>query len=203
MPLLTAAACNPTVDCPIIVFPQANESCTCTLAVGGVNALYFFPCTAVMSEANILNTGWWDDFVNGSGDLGVALATISGGLGSIAKKADRKERVSSCRVEQIVSTTWALTYVIKCIDKSSARTTNDQVDALINNMNNFIVAARMCDGEDTILPIGRFTTSDFNWTVPDNFEEFQSISFELSWVELGMPRTYDVAGLSAVLPKSL
>lgn len=203
MPVLTAAACNPTVDCPLVVFPQANESCNCTLSVGGVNALYFFPCSASMTEANILDPGWWDDFVNASGELGAALGVISGGLGSIAKKADRKERVSSCRVEQIVSTTWALTYVIKCFDKTSERITNEQVTALINNANNFILAARMCDGDDTILPIGRFTTSDFNWTVPDNFEEYQSITIELSWVELGLPRTYDVAGLSAVLPKSL
>jgi len=69
-------------------------------------------------------------------------------------------------------------------------------------MNNYILAARMCDGNDTILPIGPFTTSDFNWTVPDNFEEFQSMTVELSWLELGLPVTYDVAGLSAVLPKS-
>lgn len=202
MPVLTAAACNPTVDCPIVIFPQANESCVCTLSVGGISALYFFPCTAEMTEANLLNTAWWDDFVNGSGPLGIALGTLSGGLGSIAKKADLKTRVSSCRVEQIVSTTWALTYVIKCFDKTSERTTNEQVNALIQSFNNFIVVARMCDGDDTVLPIGRFTTSDFNWTVPDNFEEFQSITLEISWVELGLPRTYDVAGLSSVLPKA-
>jgi hypothetical protein len=153
-----------------------------------------------MSETNILDVGWWSDFVDGSGLNG--LAVISGGLGSIAKKTDKKERVSSCRVEQLISTTWALTYVIKCFDKSSARTTNDQVNALIQRMNNYILAARMCDGNDTILPIGPFTTSDFNWTVPDNFEEFQSMTVELSWLELGLPLTYDVPGLSAVLPKS-
>ena len=200
MPVLTAAACIPTLDCPLVAFPQATESCDCTLSVGGVNALYFFPCTAVMSEENILDLEWWTDFVEGSGLNG--LATISGGLGSIAKKTDKKERVSSCRVEQLISTTWAITYVIKCFDKSSARTTNDQVNALITRMNNYILIARMCDGNDTILPIGPFTTSDFNWTVPDNFEEFQSMTIELSWLELGLPVTYDVAGLSAVLPKS-
>jgi hypothetical protein len=200
MPVLTAAACIPTVDCPIVAFPQATESCVCNLSVGGVNALYFFPCTAEMTEENILDLEWWTSFVEGSGLAG--LATISGGLGSIAKKTDKKERVSSCRVEQLISTTWALTYVIKCFDKSSARTTNDQVNALITRMNNYILIARMCDGNDTILPIGPFTTSDFNWTVPDNFEEFQSMTVELSWLELGLPVTYDVAGLSAVLPKS-
>lgn len=202
MPVLTAAACNPTVDCPITVFPQATESCVCTTSVGGISALYFLPCTAVMSEANLLNVEWWDDFVNGSGPQGVAIAIMSRVLGSITKKADRKERLSSCGVEQVTSVTWALTATLKCFDKTSERTTNEQVNALINNANHFILIARMCDGDDTVLPIGRFTTSDFNWIVPDNFEETQSITIELSWVELGLPRTYDVAGLSTVLPKA-
>lgn len=200
MPVLSAAACIPTVDCPIVAFPQATESCACTLSVGGISALYFLPCTAVMSEVNLLDVEWWTGFVEGSGING--LATISGGLGSIAKKTDKKERVSSCRTEQIISTTWALTYVIKCFDKTSARTTNDQVNALITRMNNYILIARMCDGADTVLPIGVFTTSDFNWIVPDNFEEYQNMTVELSWVELGLPQTYDVPGLSAVLPKA-
>jgi hypothetical protein len=47
-----------------------------------------------------------------------------------------------------------------------------------------------------------FTVSDFDWTVPDNFEEVQSITIEIGWFELGMPKTYDVAGLSAVVPKA-
>lgn len=202
MPVLSAAACIPTVDCPIIAFPQATEGCACTLSVGGISALYFIPCTSVMSETNILDVEWWDGLVNDSGVGIFPLATIAGGLGSIAKKADKKERVSSCRTEQVISTTWALTYVIKCFDKTSARTTNEQVNALINNFNNFLLIARMCDGADTVLPVGVFTTSDFNWTVPDNFEEYQNMTIELSWVELGLPRTYDVPGLSAVLPKA-
>lgn len=197
MPVLTAAACNPSVDCPLVEFPQSSSLCQCDLAVGGINDLYFIPCSAVMSETNILDVAWWQGLVN-AGTLG----RIGIGLGSIAKKSDKKERVSSCRPEQIVQTTWALTYVIKCFDKTSARTTTEQVNTLITKFNNFLVIARMCDGSDTVLPIGVFTTSDFNWVVPDNSEEFQNVTFELSWLELGLPKTYDVAGLSAVLPKA-
>lgn len=197
MPVLTAPACNPTEDCPLVEFPQSSALCVCELAVGGVNDLYFIPCDETMSEANLLDVAWWQNLVTEE-----KLGRIGVGLGSIAKKSDRKERVGSCRTEQIVQTTWALTYVIKCFDKSSARTTTEQVNTLINNFSKFLVVARMCDGSDNVLPIGVFTTSDFNWTVPDNAEEFQSISFELSWPELGLPRTYDVAGLSAVVPKA-
>lgn len=150
-----------------------------------------------MSETNILDVAWWQGLITDSklGRLGI-------GLGSIAKKSDKKERVGSCRTEQIVQTTWALTYVIKCFDKTSARTTTEQANTLISKFNNFLLIARMCDGSDTVLPIGIFTTSDFNWAVPDNAEEYQNVTLELSWLELGLPRTYDVAGLSAVLPKA-
>ncbi len=197
MPVLTAPACTASEDCPLVEFPQSSALCVCELAVGGINDLYFIPCTETMSEANLLNVAWWQNLVDTQ-----TVGRIGVGLGSIAKKSDKKERVSSCRTEQIVQTTWALTYVIKCFDKTSARTTTDQVTTLVTKFNNFLVVARMCDGDDTVLPVGRFTTSDFNWTVPDNSEEFQSVSFELSWNELGLPRTYDVAGLSAVLPKA-
>lgn len=197
MPVLTAAACNPNVDCPLVQFPQSSALCQCDLAVGGVNDLYFIACDQVMSEANILDVGWWQGLIENEqlGRLGI-------GLGSIAKKSDKKERVGSCRTEQIVQATWALTYVIKCFDKTSARTTTEQANTLITKFNNFLLVARMCDGTDTVLPIGTFTTSDFNWNVPDNSEEFQTVTLELSWVELGLPKTYDVAGLSAVLPKA-
>lgn len=197
MPVLTAPACTASVDCPLVEFPQSSSLCQCDLAVGGINDLYFIPCTETLSEANLLNVAWWQNLVDTS-----TIGRIGVGLGSIAKKSDKKERVSSCRTEQIVQTTWALTYVIKCFDKTSARTTTEQVTTLVTKFNNFLVIARMCDGDDTVLPIGRFTTSDFNWTVPDNAEEFQNVSFEISWLELGLPRTYDVAGLSAVLPKA-
>lgn len=197
MPVLTGPACSPSVDCPLVEFPQSSALCVCELAVGGINDLYLIPCSETLSETNLLDVAWWQGLIT-DGKLG----RIGVGLGSIAKKSDRKERVGSCRTEQIVQTTWALTYVIKCFDKTSARTTTEQVNTLINKFNNFLLIARMCDGSDTVLPIGGFTTSDFNWTVPDNSEEYQNVSLELSWLELGLPRTYDVAGLSAVLPKA-
>lgn len=194
---MTAAACNPTEDCPLIPFPQSSALCVCELSVGGVNDLYLIPCSEIMSEANILDVAWWQALVDGD-----HLGRVGIGLGSIKSKAKKTERVGSCRTEQIVQTTWALTYVIKCFDQTSARVTTEQVNALITKFNNFLLIARMCDGIDRVLPIGSFTTSDFDWTVPDNAEEFQTVQFELSWFELGLPKTYDVAGLSAVVPKS-
>jgi hypothetical protein len=202
MPVLTAAACTPSVACPATPFPVATANCSCTTSAGGVNDLYFIPCDQVLSEANITNTAWWSALLtDGSGETSV-LGNMGVGLGSIAKKGDKKERLSSCKVEQVISTTWALKYSIKCFDKSSNKVTHEQVNALINSAGNYQLVARMCDGANTILPIGPISLSDFNWTVPDNFEDLQTIELELSWVELGLPKTYDVTGLSAVVPKA-
>lgn len=194
---MTAAACNPSVDCPLIEFPQSSALCQCDLADGGVNDLYFIPCSEVMSEANILDVAWWQGLIT-DGKLG----RVGIGLGSIAKKGSKTERVGSCRTEQIIQITWALSYVIKCFDNSSARVTTEQVNAIVTKSNNFQLIARMCDGADRVLPIGTFTPSDLDWVVPDNFEDKQNVKIELSWQELGLPRTYDVAGLSTVLPKA-
>lgn len=202
MPVLTAAACVPTEACPATQFPVATANCSCTLSPGGVNDLYFIPCSQVMSEANILNTTWWGNLLDGGSGGSSILGNIGKGLGSIAKKADKKERVSSCKVEEVISTTWGLKYVLKCFDKSGDKVTHQQVQALIDDSGAYQLIARMCDGDNTVLPIGPMSLSDYNWTVPDNFEEVQTIELELSWVELGIPKTYTVAGLSSVVPKA-
>lgn len=155
-----------------------------------------------MTEVNILDLAWWDALVTGSSPGSSFLGNIGVGLGSIAKKTDKKERISSCKIEQLVSTTWALKYTLKCFDKSVEKITHQQVNLLIQNSGNYLLIARMCDGADTVLPIGVFSVSDFNWNVPDNFEEVQSLDLELSWFELGLPKTYEVTGLSAVVPKA-
>jgi hypothetical protein len=202
MPVLSAPACTVNELCPPVAFPTAQASCVCTPSVGGISGLYFIPCTEEMSETNILDTAWWEAIVAGDSPGFSNLGNIGKVLGSITKKTDKKERLSSCSIEQVVSTTWALKAVLKCFDKSADKITHDQINLLILSAANYQLIARMCDGENTVLPIGSFTTSDFNWIVPDNFEENQTIELELSWNELGLPKTYDVAGLSAVVPKA-
>lgn len=202
MPVLTAAACVPSAECPATPFPVATANCTCTTTTGGVNDLYFIPCDQVMNEANVISTAWWQALVDGDSPGTSFLGNIGKGLGSIAKKADKKDRLSSCKVEQVISTTWGLKYVLKCFDKSVEKVTHEQINALIANSGSYQLIARMCDGDNTVLPIGPMSLSDFNWIVPDNFEELQTIELELSWVELGLPKTYTVTGLSAVVPKA-
>lgn len=202
MPVLTAAACVPSEACPATPFPVATANCSCTLSTGGINDLYFIPCSETMSEENITDTAWWTNLLTEGSGGGSVLGNLGIGLGSIAKKTDKKERVGSCKVEQVISTTWAIKYVLKCFDKSSEKITHEQINALIAESRNYQLIARMCDGDNTVLPVGSFTLSDFNWIVPDNFEEVQTLELELSWVELGMPKTYDITGLSAVVPKA-
>jgi hypothetical protein len=154
MPVLTAAACTPTAECPTVGFPVATANCNPVLSVGGVNDLYFIPCDQVLSEENILDTAWWQSLVDGGSPGSSFLGNIGIGLGSIGKKGTKSERVSSCKVEQLVSATWALKYVIKAFDKSAEKVTHEQVSTLINNAGRFLAIARMCDGENTVLPIG-------------------------------------------------
>lgn len=202
MPLLTGPGCTPSAACPALPFPSATANCTCLMSVGGINDLYFIPCDQEMTEENITDTAWWETLVTGDSPNTSFLGSIGIGLGSIGKKADVKVRVSSCKTEQVVSTSWALKYVMKCFDKGVEKVTHQQITQLITNANNYLAIARMCDGDNTVLPIGTFAVSDFNWIVPDNFEEVQSLELEISWNELGLPKTYDITGLSAVVPKA-
>lgn len=197
MPVQTGPACLTNEDCPVVPLPSATANCVPALSMGGVNDLYIIPCTEAMTETNILDTTWWTALKT-NGHLG----NIGLGIGSIGKKSTKSEKISSCRPEQIISATWALKYVIKAFDKTSADVTTAQVNAILTKYNNFQLVARMCDGDDSVLPVGKFSVSDFDWTVPESNEDVQSITLELSWIEFAKPKVYTVAGLSAIVPKA-
>lgn len=196
MPYLSGPGCV-LGDCEPPLFPQLATQCVYTLAVGGISELYFIPCTETFTEVNVTDPYWWANLV----DTGV-LGRSGPGLGKIAKKSTKQERTASCNTEQVTSVVWALNFVKKYFDKTSARQTCAVLNELFTNFRKYLLVARMCEGEESILPIGTFTTSDSDWIVPDNFEEFQSAMLELSWIELGFPCTVDVPGLQAVLPKA-
>lgn len=202
MPVLSAAACINSDVCPVTPFPTATAVCTPLTSAGGVNDLYFIPCDQEMTEENILDTAWWQALVDGDSPNSSFLGNIGIILGSIAKKSSQTSRIGSCKVEQIISTTWALKAVLKVFDKSVDKVTHEQINTLIASSSRYQVIARMCDGDNTVLPIGPFSLSDFDWVVPDNFEELQEVTLEISWIELGLPKTYDVTGLSAIVPKA-
>ncbi|MEJ7611368.1 MAG: hypothetical protein WKF88_09355 [Ferruginibacter sp.] len=197
MPVNTGAACLIDAACPIVPMPTRSAVCGVETISGGVNDLYFIPCDSVMSEANILDIAWWQALVTAA-----KLGNIGLGIGSIGKKSDKKDKLGSCRPEEVVSMTWALKYILKVFDKTSADITTLQLNAILKRYNTFQVIARMCDGTDTVLPIGTFSVSDFNWIVPESNEDNQSAEFEISWVEFAKPKMYTVAGLSAVVPKA-
>lgn len=196
MPYLTGAACIISEACPEILFPISGQECICDFAGGGVNELYFVPCSEEFTEENVTNPAWYSGLMDND-----RLGRSGIGLGSIAKVSDKKDKAGSCRQEQIIFIVWGLKYQIKCFDKTAARKTVKQMNALISNFNRFLLIARMCDGDDVIIPIGTFTTNDFNWTVPENSEDNQVAELNLTWKEKGMPESVDVPGLSAVLPK--
>lgn len=206
MPVLTGPGCLTSTDCPEQIFPSLPSICQCTTAKGGINDIYIIPCSASLTSTNITDIAWWTTLVNGDDTatpvVPPKLGRAGKGLGSIGKKSSKTQRIASCQTEQIIGITWALKYVIYCFDKTSADATRDQFNALIQKAGSFLAVARMCDGDDNVLPIGTFTLSDLDWVVPDNSEDIQNAMFELSWQEMALPSVITVAGLSAVLPKA-
>lgn len=197
MPFLTAAACVTGVcDEETTVFPVTAPTCVCDVAAGGLNELYFLPCSKIFTEVNLLDVDFWQAMATAN-EIGRSGLII----GSLAQKSVQTARLSSCRAEQTTGMIWAIKAIQKCFDKTSAQTTCAKNNELIKRFDKYLLVARMCDGDNRILPVGRFTTSAFNWVVPENVEDNQQTEIEFSWPELGMPCTMEVAGLSTVLPK--
>jgi hypothetical protein len=197
MPFLSAAACLPGVcDNGSSVFPTTDAMCVCEVAAGGINEFYYLPCDFIFSEVNLLDVSKWQDLVD-DGKLGRSGLVI----GSLGQKSVKTDKLASCRVEQMTAMVWAIKAVQKCFDKTSARSHCAKNNELIKKFDKYLLVARMCEGDNTILPVGVFTTSAFNWIVPEDSQDNQSTEIEYSWKELGMPCTMDVPGLSAVIPK--
>jgi hypothetical protein len=197
MPVLNGPACLTGANCPVVLFPKNPTACERSFRKGGVNDLYFIPCSKTLSLANLTDLAFWQAMVtaNELGNVGI-------GLGSIARESVTTEKVGSETIEEVTGMKWGLTYTIKNFDKTSADVTSDQMNKLIRRFPSFLLIARMSDGDDTVLPIGAFVTSDFNWTVPEDSNNVQNIQFKLTWDEFGFPKQYTVAGLNAVVPKA-
>lgn len=194
-----AVPCLPCIGDPSeIQFPVLPQVCNCDVAEGGISELYFIPCSVPngFTQANMTDIATWQALV-GANNLGRTGEIV----GSIAKVSDTKQRTSSCKDERITTMTWGLTAKIYCFDKTSANTTCLQMNELITKHKNYLVVARMCDGENTILPIGRVNLADYNWTVPETYEELQYVEFQLTWKYFGQPCVVEVANLSSVVAK--
>lgn len=196
MPIPNGTTCKTGCAEEVFQFPTTPTSCICTTAFGGISDIYPIPCNENITEENLLDLAWWQGLIDND-----KFSQLGKGLGSIAKKSDTKEQLDSCSEEQITSITWALSYVQKCFDKSSNKATVAQVRELLKRADRYFFIARMCDGDDNILPIGRVTVSDFNWTVPETSKQLQTRTVEMSWQELGLPDVLTVSGLSSVIPK--
>src|ERR1051326_5618478 len=118
MPVLTGPGCVNADVCPVTPFPTVSAVCNPLTSAGGVNDLYFIPCDQEMTEANIMDTAWWQSIVDGDSPNSSFLGNMGVILGSIGKKSSKSERIGSCKVEQVISTTWALKAVLKTFDKS-------------------------------------------------------------------------------------
>ena len=84
MPVQSGPTCLTSESCPEALFPQTPAVCACTTATGGVNDLYFIPCSETMSEVNITDLDWWAGLLTDP-----KLRRIGIGLGSIGKKAQK------------------------------------------------------------------------------------------------------------------
>lgn len=95
MPVQTGPACLISDDCPLVPMPVRSANCGIETIAGGVNDLYFIPCSETLSETNLLNVAWWTN-LKGDSEATPAipntLGSIGMGIGSIGKKSQKQKR---------------------------------------------------------------------------------------------------------------
>lgn len=191
--MIAGCECNPT-SLPT----KTSTTCECTTWSGRLNDLYFIECSETISEANLLDTAWWQSAIDDN-----KIKNLGVGIGAYGQKNITTFDKGGCGSASVEQIEWALTYKQYCVDKSSAFYNHEFAEAIVKGALKFYnVIARFCDGDDVILPIGKVDLSSFNNLLPESREEFMSFEYEFSWKGLVVPTPLIVTGLNNILPKA-
>jgi hypothetical protein len=200
MPLLSNFTDCSASACAKTVLPAKTASaCDCKLWSGRINDIYFVDCGEEVSPTNIVDTGWWEDLVaNGK------IFNFGAGIGGFKVKDKVVFDAGGCGTATIQNMTWQITYKVFCVDKSTAFYTHNFANTLLAGaLKNYNVILRLCDGENTLVPIGSVQLGDFDNELPDDNNAFFSFMYEFNWKSMEAPLPIEVAGLSSVISKSV
>ncbi len=191
-------ACG-TNGCNTAALPTAiADACDRDVLGGRINDIYFIDCSEEISNANLIDTDWWAGLITDS-----KIHNLGVGIGSYAKKNSATFDAGGCGSPTIESIEWAIQYELFCIDKGTTAHTHEFANALLNGATkNYNVVARLCGGDNLIVPIGKVDISDFDNILPNATDQFMSFKYEFSWKSMTVPHILDVAGLSTVLAKA-
>lgn len=186
-------------SCTKVTLPSiVAGACECNTWTGRLNDLYFIDCSLAITEANLLDTAWWQANIDNG-----KIKNIGVGIGGFNQKAVTSFDAGGCGSATVEAIEWALNYQVFCVDKSSAYSTHEFASAMIGGaLKNYNLIARFCDGDNVILPIGKVDLGSFDNALPTSTTEFMSFSYEFNWKSLSVPTPLEVAGLAAVLPKA-
>ncbi len=186
-------------ECTVTTLPtKPTDKCECDTVTGRINDLYFIECSETISEANLLDTAWWQSLIDDD-----KIFNLGKGVGGYGQSAVTTFDAGGCIGESVQNIKWQLDYKVYCIDKASTFWNHEFAEVLLQGgLKNYNVIARYCGLDDTILPIGRVELSNFNNLLPESTDEFMSFEYSFSWKKLGVPVPLIVTGLSAVLPKA-
>jgi len=187
-------------NCATAVLPsRVASACECKPWSGRLNDLYFIDCSLTVNETNLLDLNWWDAGI----DAG-KIFNMGVGIGGYKKKGATTFDAGGCYGTTVEQVEWSLTYELYCVDKSSVHYTHSFASKLLNGaMKNYNLIARYCDGENTILPIGKVVMADMDNELPTDTTGFMKFSYEFTWRAMDIPTPLEVAGLSSVLAKAV
>ena len=193
------------IGCPVNCTPQTLPIISsCNDDVDGwrgrIVDIYFIPCDAEITEANLLDLQWWSALM--------ALPTpslrrVGMGVGTYALGEQLKLDGGGCAGEEIVESVWELTYNINKLDTSADNKTHALMNALLGGaLKNYNVIARYCKPDDRILLMGRANLESLTNTHPGGLKEFQSFEIKLRWTPNNntVPQPFLVPDLHTVLP---
>lgn len=186
-------------ECNVTTLPTKSAStCECTTWSGRLNDLYFIECSETISEANLLDTAWWQSVIDNN-----KIFNLGVGIGNYGQKNITTFDKGGCGSPSVEQIEWSLTYQVYCVDKTSSFYNHEFADTLLKGaLKHYNLVARYCDGDNVILPIGKVDLSSFDSALPASTEEFMSFTYEFSWKGLYVPIPMIVTGLNTVLPKA-
>ena len=192
--------------CPVCITDTVGlykEECAEIFQGNRINELLLVPCSEVVNDTTILDVQFWSDLFCGVAPafpLGRRTGNIVGDI--IGTNGTAIDTGANCGIPSLVNVnkTFELTFFKRSFDKSADFLTNKFFSELEKGgWDRYKVFARMCNFEDTLMPIGKVALTKNIFTLPQGIEDVMTLEIGLSWKQKGVPTPIKIIGLDAAL----
>ena len=190
-------------ECPVCITDTVGlykEECAQVFQGNRINELLLVPCSSIVNDTTVIDVQFWSDLFCGTTPLGRRTGAVVGDI--IGANGTAIDTGANCGIPSLVNVNkqFELTFFKRAFDSSEEFLTNKFFSELEKGgCDRYKIFARMCNFEDTLMPIGKVALTKNIFTLPQGIEDVMTLEIGLSWRQKGVPTPIKIPGLDAAL----